>query len=84
MYLEKTNLQRHMPSSAHCRNKHDSPERKSNLSAHPQRSGKEDVARVDNGTLLSNEKKGRMPFAAIWMDPAIVILSQSNKSKCEI
>ena len=36
---------------------------------------------TDNGILLSHEKDGRMPFTAIWMDPVIVILSQSNKSK---
>ena len=33
---------------------------------------------IDNGILLSHEKNGRMPFTAIWMDPAIVILSQTN------
>ena len=31
--------------------------------------------------LLSHEERGRMPFTTIWMDPVIVILSQSNKSK---
>ena len=45
---------------------------------------KEDVVRIYNGILLSHEKDKIMPFADIWMDLEIAILStvsQREKDK---
>ena len=42
---------------------------------------KEDVVHVYNGMLLSHKKSEIMPFAATWMDPEIVILSEVTQKK---
>ena len=42
---------------------------------------KEDVVRIHNGILLSYSKNKMMPFAAIWMDLGIVILSEVKTDK---
>ena len=44
---------------------------------------KEDVAHIYNGILLSH-KKEIMPFAAMWMDLEIVILSEVRERKTNI
>ena len=38
---------------------------------------KEDMVHIYNGILLTIKKNEIVPFAAIWMDPEIIILSKS-------
>ena len=46
---------------------------------------KEGVVYIHNGLLLSYKKKNKiMPFAAIWMDPEIVILSELSQTKTNV
>ena len=42
---------------------------------------KEDVVRIYNGILLSHKKDRIMPFAAIWIDLEIVLLSEVRQKK---
>lgn len=42
---------------------------------------KEDVVHIYNGTLLSHKKDEIMPFAAIWLDLKLVILSDVSQRK---
>ena len=39
------------------------------------------VAHIYNGILLSHEKDGIMPFAAVWMDLEIITLSEVRQRK---
>ena len=41
----------------------------------------EDVVHIHNGISLSHKKDGIMPFAAMWMDLKIIILSKSDREK---
>ena len=41
---------------------------------------KEDVVHIYNVILLSHEKNEMMPFAATWMDPEIIILSEVSQT----
>ena len=43
------------------------------------RKDKENVVHIPKGILLSHKKKEIMPFAATWMDPEIIILSEVTK-----
>ena len=45
---------------------------------------KEDVVHIHNGILLSHKKDGMMPFAAIWMDLEIVLLSEVRQKKTNV
>ena len=45
---------------------------------------KEDVLHIYNGTLLSHIKNEIMPFAEIWMDLEIIILSKASQRKASI
>ena len=40
---------------------------------------KEDIVFIHNGLLLSNKKNEIMPFAATWMQPEVIILSEVGK-----
>ena len=40
------------------------------------RMDKEDVVHIYNGILLSHKKNKIMPFAAMWLDLEIIILSE--------
>ena len=40
---------------------------------------KEDVVHIYNGVLLSHKKIEIIPFAAIWMDLVIIILSEVSQ-----
>ena len=42
---------------------------------------KEDTVHVYSGIPLSHKKKERMPFAAIWMDLEIIVLSKSERKR---
>ena len=42
---------------------------------------KEDVVHKYDGILLSHEKNEIMPFAAIWMDLGIIILSKPERER---
>ena len=42
---------------------------------------KEDVVHIYNGMLLSHKKDEIMPFAAIWLDLKLVILSDVSQRK---
>ena len=46
--------------------------------------GKEDVAHIYNGILLSHKKNEIMPFAAAWMDLETAILSEVSQTKTNI
>ena len=39
---------------------------------------------TDNGTLLSHQKHEILPFAAMWMDPETVILSEISQRRRNI
>ena len=39
------------------------------------------MAYIHSGTLLSHKKKEIMPFAAIWMDQEIIILSELSQTE---
>ena len=41
--------------------------------------GKEDVAHIYNGILLSHKRKEILPFAAMWMNLGNIILSEINQ-----
>ena len=45
---------------------------------------KEDVVHIYNVILLSHEKNEMMPFAATWMDPEIIILSEVSQTVKDI
>ena len=45
---------------------------------------KEDVVHIYNGILLSHKKDGIMPFAAIWIDLEIVLLSEVRQKKTNV
>ena len=45
---------------------------------------KEDVVHIYNGILLSHKKDGMMPFAAIWIDLEIVLLSEVRQKKTNV
>ena len=42
---------------------------------------KEGVVYIYNGILLSHKKNEIMPFAAIWMDLEVIILSEVSQTK---
>ena len=44
---------------------------------------KEDVVHIYNGILLGQKKNQIMPFAAIWMDLGIIILSEVCQMKAD-
>ena len=42
---------------------------------------KEDIIYIKNGVLFGNKKNEIMPFATIWMDLEIIILSKSMSER---
>ena len=42
---------------------------------------KEDAVHIYNGILLSYKKDEILPFAATWLDPEIIILSEVSQRK---
>ena len=42
---------------------------------------KEDLVHIYNGILLSRRKSKIMPFAATWMQPEIIILSEVGQNE---
>ena len=45
------------------------------------RMDKEDVAHIYSGILLSHKKNDILPFAAMWMDLEIIMLSEISQRK---
>ena len=43
--------------------------------------GKEDVVCIYNGILLSHKKNGIVPFAATWMHPEMVTLTEASQTE---
>ena len=43
--------------------------------------GKSDMVHIYNGILLSNKNNAIMPFAATWLSPEIIILSEKKTDR---
>ena len=78
------NSKRYMHPNVHCRAINNSQDMEATYMSINRGMDKADVLHTHSGILLSHRKNEIMPFAATWMDPETVILSEVSQRKTSI
>ena len=73
-----------MHPNVHCRAINNSQDMEATYMSINRGMDKADVLHTHSGILLSHRKNEIMPFAATWMDPETVLLSEVSQRKTSI